>query len=47
MGLEQLHARLVVLVVRIDVGVERTRVDDKRYDAASLRRISSTRSETS
>jgi hypothetical protein len=47
MRLEQSQARLVVTVVGIDVGVQRTGVDDDGYRAASARRISSMRSEMS
>jgi hypothetical protein len=47
MGLQQVRASLVVLVVGVDIGIERAGVDDERYDAISLRRISSIRSETS
>lgn len=47
MGLQQLRARLVVLIVGIDVGVERTRVNDDGYGVTSLPKISSIRSEMS
>lgn len=47
MGLQQLRTRLVVLVVGIDVGVERTRVNDDSYGVTSLPKISSIRSEMS
>jgi hypothetical protein len=40
---EQPQARLVVGVVLVDVGVERSRVDDQRDRRASSRRISSMR----
>ena len=47
MGLEQFEAIGVVVVVRIDVGVERPGVDEQGYRATSSRRISSIRTETS
>lgn len=45
--LQQLKARRVVRVVRVDVCVQRAGVDDQRDDADSARMISSTRSEMS
>lgn len=47
MRLQQLKARRVVRVVRVDVRVERAGVDDQCDDADSARMISSTRSEMS
>jgi hypothetical protein len=47
MRLEQLEARCMVPIVAIDVRVERTGVDDQRYQATSARRIFSICSETS
>jgi len=47
MGLEQFEALGVVVVVCVDVGVERAGVDEKGYRETSLRRISSMRTETS
>lgn len=47
MGLEQLKALAVMVVVRIDVGVQRAGVDEQGYRATSSRRISSIRTETS
>jgi hypothetical protein len=47
MGLEQCEAYGVVVVVSVDVGVERTGVDDQRDGSVSARRISSMRAETS
>jgi hypothetical protein len=48
MGLEQLERSRMVGVIGIDVGVERSGVDDERsYWATSAARISSMRSETS
>jgi len=47
-GLEKFECRGVVSVIRVDVGVKRSGVDDDRsYRATSAARISSTRSETS
>jgi hypothetical protein len=47
-GLEEVEARRVMAVVGIDVGVQRSRVDDEPcYRLASAERISSMRSETS
>lgn len=47
-GLEQLECGSVVSIVGIDIGVERSGVDDERgYRATSAARISSMRSETS
>ncbi|HET7386977.1 MAG TPA: hypothetical protein VFJ19_09980 [Nocardioidaceae bacterium] len=47
-GLEQLERGIVVCIVRVDVGVERSGIDDERgYRATSAARISSMRSETS
>ncbi len=47
MGLEQFEALSVVVVVRIDVGVQRAGVDEQGYRATSARRISSIRTEMS
>jgi hypothetical protein len=47
MGLEKFEARLVVSIVSIDVGVERSGVDDQRDEPNSAARISSIRSEIS
>jgi hypothetical protein len=47
MDLQQLRARLVMLIVGVDIGVERASVDDERWSATSLRGISSMRSEMS
>ena len=47
MGLEQFEALGVVVVVCVDVGVERAGVDEKGYRETSSRRISSMRTETS
>ena len=47
MGQQELQAGSVVPVVRVDVCVEWSRVDDQRDDRASRARISSMRSETS
>ncbi len=47
MGLEQFEALGVVVVVCVNVGVERAGVDEERYRETSLRRISSMRTETS
>lgn len=46
-SLEQLETLVVVVVVRVDVGKERTGVNDQRYRETSMRRISSMRAETS
>ena len=43
---EQLEALVVVVVISVDVGIERSGVDDERYWETSLRRISSMRIET-
>jgi hypothetical protein len=47
MGLEQFEALGVVVVVCVDVGVERAGVDEEGYGETSSRRISSMRTETS
>ena len=47
MKLEQFEALGVVVVVCVDVGVERAGVDEEGYRATSSRRISSMRTETS
>jgi hypothetical protein len=47
MGLEELKTCNVVCVVEVDVGVERTGVDNQRDAGTSAARISSIRSETS
>jgi hypothetical protein len=47
MGLEQFEALGVVIVVCVDVGVERSGVDEEGYRETSSRRISSMRTETS
>ena len=47
MGLEQFEALGVVVVVCVNVGVERACVDEERYRETSLRRIPSMRTETS
>jgi hypothetical protein len=47
MGLEQFEALGVVVVVGIDVGVQRPGVDEDGYRVTSSRRISSMRTETS
>ena len=47
MAFEKLEALRVVLVIGVDVGVERTRVDDKGYLDTSERKISSMRTEMS
>ena len=47
MGLEQFEALGVVVVVCVDVGVERAGVDEKSYRETSSWRISSMRTETS
>jgi hypothetical protein len=47
MGLEQLQAGRMMVVVGVDVGVERPGVEDQRDGAISEERISSIRSETS
>lgn len=44
---EQIQAGRVMSVVRVDVGVERARIDDQRDAGTSLARISSIRSEMS
>jgi len=46
-SLEELEAFVVVVVVRVDVRVERPSVDDECYRTTSARRISSIRTETS
>jgi hypothetical protein len=47
MGLEEFEAGGVVLVVTVNVGVERAGVDDQRDGVTSLAMISSIRSEMS
>jgi hypothetical protein len=47
MGFEQFEALGVVVVVGIDVGVQRAGVDEEGYRLASSRRICSIRTETS
>jgi hypothetical protein len=47
MFFEQTEAGFVVLIVRVDVGVQRAGVDENRYRFTSARRISSIRSEMS
>ena len=47
MGLEQFKTRGVVIVVCVDVGIERAGVDEESYRETSSRRISSMRTETS
>jgi hypothetical protein len=47
MGFEQFEALGVVVVVCVDVGVERAGVDEEGYRETSSRRISSMRTETS
>jgi hypothetical protein len=47
MGLEQFEALGVMIVVCVDVGVERTGIDEEGYRETSSRRISSMRTETS
>jgi hypothetical protein len=47
MGLQQVETAPVVAIVGINIGVQRTCIDDESYDAASIRRISSIRSEMS
>lgn len=44
---EQFEALVMVVVVSVDVGIERAGVDDERYRETSMRRISSMRAETS
>lgn len=46
MSFEQLETLVVVVVIRVDVGIERTGVDDQSYRETSMRRISSMRAET-
>jgi hypothetical protein len=46
-GFEQFEALGVVVVVFVDVGVERAGVDEESYRETSSRRISSMRTETS
>jgi hypothetical protein len=43
MASKQVQARLMILIVLVDVSVEWARVDDQRDRPASLRRISSMR----
>lgn len=47
MRLEEFEALGVMVVVCVDVGVERTGIDEKRYRETSSRRISSMRTEMS
>jgi hypothetical protein len=47
MVLEEFEALCVMIVVGVDVGIERPGVDEKRYLFTSARRISSIRSEIS
>ncbi len=47
MGFEEVDAFVVMIVVRIDVGIERTGIDEDGYLDTSSRRISSIRTETS
>jgi hypothetical protein len=47
MGLEQFEALDVVVVVGVDIGVQRAGVDEEGYRVTSSRRISSIRTETS
>jgi hypothetical protein len=47
MGLQQLRTRLVVLIVGIDIGIERARVNDDGYRVTSLLKSSSIHSEMS
>ena len=47
MGLEQFEALGVVVVICVDVGVERAGVEEEGYRETSSRRISSIRTETS
>ncbi len=47
MELEQFEALGVVVIVCVDIGVERAGVDEQGYRETSLRRISSMRTETS
>ena len=44
---EELQRRVVIAVVRVDIGVQRAGVDQKNYGATSAARISSMRSEMS
>jgi hypothetical protein len=46
-GFEEFQGFVVVVVVGVDVGIERSGVDNDRYGATSSRRISSIRTETS
>ena len=46
-SLKKIRARRVVLVIGVHVRVKGTRIDDERYEATSLRRISSILSDTS
>jgi hypothetical protein len=46
MGFKELHTPVVMIVVRVDVGVEGTGVDEDCYWVTSSRRISSIRTET-
>ena len=47
MGLKQFKALGMVVVVCVDIGVERTGIDKEGYGETSWRRISSMRTETS
>jgi hypothetical protein len=47
MGGQQLEAFLMMLVVRVDIGVEGTGIDDQCDRSTSAARISSIRSDTS
>lgn len=47
MGLDELKALVVIVVVGIHIGIERTGVDQERYRATSSRSIASMRTETS
>lgn len=47
MGLQEVCTCLMMPVVGIDIGIKRTGIDNESYDATSLRRISSIRSEMS
>lgn len=46
-GEQQLERGSMMPIIRIDIRIERPRVDDEGYDAASVARISSMRSEMS
>jgi hypothetical protein len=46
-GFKEVHAFVVMIVVRVDVGIERTGIDEDGYWVTSSRRISSIRTETS